>query len=127
MAVGWYGNKKERGGEKGNEKTEGKREETGDGGRYTDRRNVGPREAETARPEGNPHQRGAEDEVTVRRNAIEAGELLCGSLTSWSMDWFLGRTYHKATRLKLDEMDDGSCSATIFTSNGEMAGSVCCE
>jgi len=27
----------------------------------------------------------------------------------------LGRTYHKAAGLKLEEMDDGSCSATIFT------------
>lgn len=27
----------------------------------------------------------------------------------------LGRTYHKAAGLKLEEMEDGSCSATIFT------------
>ena len=27
----------------------------------------------------------------------------------------LGRTYHKAAGLKLEEMEDGSCHATIFT------------
>ena len=29
----------------------------------------------------------------------------------------LGRTYHKIINLKLEEMEDGSCHATIFTLN----------
>ena len=110
MAVGGCENKKERGGKKkGNEK----RRKTA--GNIQVSINVGLREAEAARLEGELDQRGAENEVAVRRNATEAGGSLCGSLTSWSMDWFLGRTYHKAAGLKLDEMDDGSCSTTIFT------------
>jgi hypothetical protein len=36
----------------------------------------------------------------------------------------LGRTYHKAAGLKLGEMDDGSCSATIFTLTGQRSMAV---
>ena len=40
------------------------------------------------------------------------------SVPVWVIDergLVLGKTYRKAAGLKLDEMDDGSCSATTFT------------
>jgi hypothetical protein len=51
--------------------------------------------------------------VAVRRNATET------VVPVWAIDKLepgsvLGRTYRKAAGLKLDEMDDESCSATTF-------------
>jgi hypothetical protein len=52
---------------------------------------------------------------------ISVGKIM-HKIPVWAIDKLehgqvLGRTHHKAARLKLKKMDNGSCRATIYTSD----------